>query len=151
MLIVNLLHVLATVVWVGGMFFAHQCLRPVALVQLEPPLRLRLWSGVFSRFFPWVWLCVGLLLGTGQALIAGMGGMAAAPMHFHIMAGIGYLMAAIFAFIYFRPYARLKKAVAAADWPAAGQALGVIRPLVATNLSLGLINVILVFLLPALM
>ena len=150
MQIANLLHVLATVVWVGGMFFAHQCLRPVAMVQLEPPQRLRLWSGVFGRFFPWVWLCVALLIGTGQALVIGMGGMAAMPAHLHAMVGIGYLMAAIFTFIYFKPYASLRKAVAAGDWPAGGQALNLIRRLVGVNLSLGLLNVILVFLLPAL-
>lgn len=149
--LLNLLHVLATVVWVGGMFFAHQCLRPVALAQLEPPQRLRLWSAVFGRFFPWVWLCVALLVGSGQVMVVGMGGMAAVPVHIHVMVGIGYLMSAIFAFIYFKPYARLRKAVAAGDWPEGGKALNLIRRLVGTNLTLGLLNVILVFLLPALM
>ncbi|NTV95532.1 MAG: hypothetical protein HGA75_08965, partial [Thiobacillus sp.] len=48
MKLLYLSHVLATVVWVGGMFFAHQCLRPVVLAQLEPPQRLRLWDGVFG-------------------------------------------------------------------------------------------------------
>jgi len=56
MKLLYLVHVLATVVWVGGMFFAHQCLRPVVRAQLEGPQRLRLWNGVFGRFFPWVWL-----------------------------------------------------------------------------------------------
>ena len=53
-----MLHVLGIVIWVGGMFFAHQILRPVAADLLEPPLRLPLWVGVFKRFFPWVWVCV---------------------------------------------------------------------------------------------
>ena len=34
------LHVLAAVIWVGGMFFAWIVLRPVAASQLEPPARL---------------------------------------------------------------------------------------------------------------
>ncbi len=148
MLIANLLHILATVVWVGGMFFAHNCLRPVVLAQLEPPQRLKLWNGVFGRFFPWVWASIALLVGSGQAIVIGMGGMAAVPVHIHVMVGIGYLMALIFAFIFFAPYARLKKAVAAQDWPAGGQALNLIRKLVMTNLVLGLSNVVLVFLLP---
>lgn len=148
MLIANLLHILATVVWVGGMFFAHNCLRPVVLAQLEPPQRLKLWNGVFGRFFPWVWASIALLVGSGQAIVIGMGGMAAVPVHIHVMVGIGYLMALIFAFIFFAPYARLKTAVAAQDWPAGGQALNLIRKLVMTNLVLGLSNVVLVFLLP---
>ena len=48
------LHVLAITVWVGGMFFAYMVLRPIAASQLQPPQRLPLWQGVFSRFFPWV-------------------------------------------------------------------------------------------------
>lgn len=40
MKLLYLLHVLATVVWVGGMFFAHFVLRPIAVAQLPPPQRL---------------------------------------------------------------------------------------------------------------
>ena len=148
MQVLNLLHILATVVWVGGMFFAHNCLRPVVMAQLEPPQRLKLWNGVFGRFFPWVWLSVLVLIGTGQAIVMGMGGMASLPVHIHIMVGIGYLMSLIFAFIFFVPYPRLKQAVAAENWPAGGQALNLIRKLVMTNLVLGLSNVVLVFVLP---
>jgi uncharacterized membrane protein len=144
----NLVHILATVVWVGGMFFAHQCLRPVVMAQLEPPARLRLWNGVFGRFFPWVWLSVVLLIVTGQWLVIAMGGMAAVPFPIHVMVGIGYLMSIIFAFIYFAPYARLRAAVAAEDWPAGGKALNLIRRLVGTNLVLGILNIVLIFLLP---
>ena len=43
-------HVLAIVVWVGGMVFAHFFLRP-ALARLEPPVRLRLMHEVLGRFF----------------------------------------------------------------------------------------------------
>ena len=42
------LHVLATVLWVGGMMFAHFFLRP-AVAQLEPPQRLRLMHGVMQQ------------------------------------------------------------------------------------------------------
>jgi len=150
MKLLYLVHVLATVVWVGGMFFAHQCLRPVVLAQLEGPQRLRLWNGVFGRFFPWVWLSVLLLLASGHGLIYAFGGFRAVPMHVHLMTGIGYLMAAIFAFIYFVPYARLRRAVAAEDWKAGAAAQDLIRRLVGTNLVLGLANVALVFVLPAL-
>ena len=148
MKLLYLVHVLATVVWVGGMFFAHQCLRPVVLAQLEGPQRLRLWNGVFGRFFPWVWLSVLLLLASGHGLIYAFGGFRAVPMHVHLMTGVGYLMAAIFAFIYFVPYARLRRAVAAEDWKAGAAAQDLIRRLVGTNLALGLANVALVFVLP---
>ncbi len=102
--LLTLLHVLATVVWVGGMFFAHMCLRPAALSTLEPAQRLPLWNAVFGRFFPWVWGCVMALLLTGQAMTAQLGGMGGVPVAVHVMAGIGHLMALIFAYIYFAPY-----------------------------------------------
>ncbi len=148
MKLLYLLHVLATVVWVGGMFFAHQCLRPVAAAQLEPPQRLALWNGVFGRFFPWVWLSVILLLVTGHGIIQQMGGMAGLPVHIHVMLGLGYVMAAIFLYIYFVPYPRLRQAVAQADWQGGGAALARIRVLVGTNLTLGLVNIALIFVLP---
>jgi uncharacterized membrane protein len=149
--LLTLIHLLASIVWIGGMFFAHQCLRPAVLATLEqPPLRLALWRAVFGRFFPWVWACVIALVLTGQAMVLNMGGMGTVPVQIHVMTGIGYLMAAIYAFLFFVPYAALKKGVAAQNWPAAGAALNRIRVLVGTNLTLGLINVAIIFLMPAL-
>ena len=150
MRIAVLIHLLGVIVWLGGMFFAHFVLRPIAVAQLPPPQRLPFWVGIFGRFFPWVWACVVALILTGQALIVQMGGMGAVGVHAHVMATIGYIMAAIFAYIYFVPYAALKKAVAALDWPAGGVAQDRIRKLVVTNLALGLLNIALVFLIPAL-
>jgi len=45
------LHVLAAVVWVGGMFFAYMVLRQ-SVGPLEPAVRLALWHRVFRHFFP---------------------------------------------------------------------------------------------------
>ena len=56
-----ILHILAAVVWVGGMFFAHQVLRPAAGA-LDPGPRLMLWERVLGRFFPWVIAAIVLLL-----------------------------------------------------------------------------------------
>ncbi len=144
----TLLHVLASIIWVGGMFFAHQCLRPAAMAVLEPPQRLALWRGVFGRFFPWVWGMVLVLLISGQWMIMQRGGMAVMPPHVHIMLGLGYVMAAIYVYLYFQPYAALKRGVAAGDWQAAAVALNRIRVLVGINLTLGLICTAAAFLLP---
>ena len=135
------LHVLGVVVWVGGMFFAYVCLRPVAAQSLEPPQRLRLWDGSFRRFFPWVWASVALILASGLYMIWLMGGFAAAPVHVHAMFGIGLAMMLIFFHVYFAPYRRLQRAVAAEDWKAGSAALAQIRKLVGTNLTLGIITI----------
>ncbi|MFZ0469129.1 MAG: CopD family protein [Thiogranum sp.] len=134
------LHVLSAVLWVGGMFFAHQVLRPVAAAQLEPPARLTLWVGVFTRFFPWVWLFVLLLPVTGYWMIFKLfGGMSGVGLSVHIMQALGWLMILIYMHLFFAPFRRLKEAVVTAQWPEAGKQLGRIRHIVGVNLALGLI------------
>jgi uncharacterized membrane protein len=136
------LHVLSVVVWVGGMFFAYMVLRPVAAIQLEPPARLKLWAGVFTQFFPWVFLAIGLILATGLSmLIAGFGGIGFVSIDLLLMLGIGIVMMLIFFHVYFAPFQRLKRAVGAQDWSAGSRHLAQIRVLVGVNLSLGLLTV----------
>ena len=137
------LHVLAAVIWVGGMFFAYMALRPAAL-KLEPPQRLMLWSETFERFFPWVWGAVVVLPFTGYWMIFSMfGTFDSTPLYALVMQYIGIAMIAIFLHVFFAPYRRLRRFVAAEDFAAAGKQLGQIRKLIALNLSLGLLTVIL--------
>ena len=137
------LHVLAAVVWVGGMFFAYMALRPAAL-KLEPPQRLMLWSETFERFFPWVWGSVVVLPFTGYWMIFSMfGSFDSTPLYALIMQYIGLAMIAIYLHVFFAPYRRLRRFVAAEDFASAGKQLAQIRKLIALNLSLGLITVIL--------
>ena len=138
MTIALFLHVVSDVIWIGGMFLAYMAVRPAALEVLDPPQRLRLWAGIFRRFFPWVWAAVVVILGTGFAM---MGEMAKVPRYVLVMTVLGIVMSLIFMHIYFAPFARLKRGVAAEDWKTAGAALNQIRMLVGVNLTLGLINV----------
>lgn len=132
------LHVLAAVIWVGGMFFAYIALRPAA-ASLQTPLRLNLWSQVFTRFFPWVWVSVILLLISGYGIIFGFyAGMGNIGLHIHLMQGIGIIMMLLFGHIYFGPFRRLKQAVVAQDWPKGGAKLNEIRLLISINLILGI-------------
>jgi len=136
------LHVLGAVVWVGGMFAAYVCLRPAAGV-LEPPQRLRLWRNFFAKFFPWVWVAVLLLLASGYwMLVNTFGGFAGAPIYIQLMQGLGWLMIALFVWLFHGPWLALKRAVDAQDWPAAVPQLGRIRQIIMLNLPLGLIVVI---------
>jgi len=109
---------------------------------LPPSCGCRLWRVSLGRFFAFVWASVAVLLLTGYWMIgAVLGGMAGAGMHVHLMQGLGILMMLLFAHVYFGPFRKLKQAVGDEDWPAAGQQIGRIRPVVAINLVLGLIVV----------
>ena len=143
MIIAMALHIVASVIWVGGMFFAYMSLRPVAATLLEPPLRLPLWVQTFGRFFPWVWASIIVLLGTGYWMVfAFFGGMKGIGLHVHIMQGLGILMMLLFFHVFFAPYRRMRQALDANDLPEAGRRLNQIRIVVGTNLILGLIVVV---------
>lgn len=136
-----IVHTLAAVVWVGGMFFAHQALRPAAAA-LDPPLRLPLWSRVFDRFFAWVMAAIVLLLLSGYALVFGVyGGFHGLPLFVNLMQAIGIVMMLLFLHLYFAPWRRLRAALARQDWAEGGRQLGQIRTIVTINLVLGLIVV----------
>jgi uncharacterized membrane protein len=134
------LHLLAALVWVGGMFFAWMILRPAAIGVLEAPARLKLWVEVFRRFFHWVWAAVLVLPITGVGMLhLRFAGIEAAPRYVHIMMGLYIVMLALFLRVQVLQLPELRRAVAAEDWPSGGAVLGRIRRLVGINLILGLV------------
>jgi len=140
--LVYTLHVLAALVWVGGMFFAWMILRPAAMAALEGPARLKLWVQVFQRFFVWVWVAVVLLPISGVGLIQlRFSGFETAPRYVQVMMGLYIVMVAVFIRIQSLQLPDLRQAVEAQDWPAGAAALGKIRRLVGINLLIGLVLV----------
>lgn len=135
------IHLLATVIWVGGMFFAHMALRPAANELLEPPVRLPLMRKTLSGFFPWVWVSIIGLLVTGYWIFLGVWA-GKAGLYVHIMMALGLLMMAIFAYIFFVPYRKLGAALDNQNIPEAGAQMAKVRGLIGTNLILGLITTI---------
>ena len=136
------LHVLAALVWVGGMFFAWMVLRPAAGAALEGPTRLKLWVEVFQRFFVWVWVAVAVLPISGVGLIQlRFNGFETAPRYVQVMIGLYLVMTALFIRIQSLQLPELRNAVVAEDWPAGAAALGKIRRLVGCNLIIGLVLV----------
>ncbi len=133
------IHLIAIVIWVGGMFFAYTALRPAAVQTLEPPLRLKLWVATFQRFFPWVWAAIIAVLVTG---LWAMKVSSPVQIYIHIMLGLGILMMVIFLHVFFAPYRRLKQAVANENWPEGGKKLAQIRILVGINTLLGLATIV---------
>jgi uncharacterized membrane protein len=135
------LHALAAVAWVGGMFFAYMVLRPSA-GPLEPRLRLALWQRVFSRFFPWVWASIGVLLASGYAMLfLHFGGFKGAGLHIHVMQATGILMMLLFLHLFFAPWRRFSRAVEAGQFDSAAHSLNQMRRIVAINLVLGIITI----------
>ena len=136
------LHVLAALVWVGGMFFAWMVLRPAAVNALEGPARLKLWVEVFQGFFRWVWVAVVLLPVSGVGMLhMHFNGFETAPRYVQVMMGLYVVMTALFIRIQALMLPELRTAVIAQDWPAGAAVLGKIRRLVGINLIVGLVLV----------
>jgi uncharacterized membrane protein len=133
------LHILAIVVWVGGMFFAHVALRPAVAV-LPPPVRLPLVTATLATFFRWVAIAVVIIIVTGFLMIFARGGFAGVGAYVHLMTALGLVMASIYGFIVAVPFPRARAAVAANAWETAGLALIQVRRLVGVNLILGLVT-----------
>lgn len=138
------LHLLAAVIWIGGMFFSLMALRPVALT-LDPPVRLQVMSGVTQRFFKWAWMSVTILVLTGYGSVwalrpaAGLS-LATLPWSVAGMLIVGNSMFAIFLYAYYGPYRRLQ--VRTGRPPEAAACLDQIRRLISVNLVLGLALVV---------
>jgi len=132
-------HLLAIIVWVGGMFFAHQALRPAIIEVLDPPKRLALWVATFKHFFFWVWIAIILVLISGLWMFTLQ---QKPPIYMHIMLSLGVVMMLMFLHVFFAPYKKLKGAVAEQRWEDGAKALAQIRLLIGINLSLGLITAI---------
>lgn len=133
-------HLVCAMAWLGGMFFAYFCQRPAAAEVLDPPKRLPLWVATFARFLPYMAVAVLLLLASGLGMLLPVG-LGNAPPGWHAMLALGLVMAAVFAYVYWGLFPKLRAHCAALAWPAAGQTLNRIRRLVGLNLVLGVLVV----------
>lgn len=139
------LHLLAIIVWLGGISFSYFFLRP-AMAQLDTPTRLRLMHEVLGRFFKaalWASLLVmgsGIwMLGRVAKQVVQSGGVFQMPLAWTVMAVLGSVMVALFMHIKFALYKKLAQSVTASDWPAGDMALTQIRNWLAVNLGLGVL------------
>lgn len=141
---IKLLHLVAAIIWMGGMAFMLLALRPAVLDVMEPQPRARLMAVVWRRFFRVVWVAIGVLLLTGGPMYAAMfrtmretTGTGSVPLGWSLMMVIGLAMMAIFGHIYFAGLRKFLRALAAGEGAQAAKAASQIHTLVLTNFVLG--------------
>lgn len=145
----KLLHLIAGIVWMGGMTFMLFALRPAAIAAMDAQPRALLMGEVWKRFFALVLAAIVLLFTTGTnlytqtfratRLATGDGGV---PLGWNIMLVLGVVMMLIFGHIYFAGFKKYKRAVAAGDWPLAAKAAGLIHTMTLINFSLGWLAIV---------
>jgi uncharacterized membrane protein len=141
---VKLIHLVAGIVWMGGMTFMLLALRPSVLEILEPQPRARLMGAVWGRFFRVVVVAVVALFITGGSLYSTSframkesTGVGSVPLGMNLMLVIGVVMMLIFGHIYFAGFKKFKRALAAGEGPVAAKAAAQIHTLVVANFVLG--------------
>ena len=142
--IAKLLHLISAIVWMGGMTFMLFALRPAVTALMEPQPRASLMGEVWRRFFAIVAVAAVVLFASGTHLYTSAfkaakaaGGTGSVPLGWNLMLIFGMLMILLFGHIYFAGFRKFKRAVAAAEWPAAAKSAGQIQRLVVINFALG--------------
>ena len=140
----KLLHLIAGIVWMGGMTFMLFALRPAAIGEMNAQPRALLMLQVWRRFYAWVLLAIAVLFITGSHLYSATfratklaTGQGNVPLGWNIMLALGIAMMLIFGHIYFAGFKKYKRSVAAADWSLAAKAAGLIHTMTLLNFSLG--------------
>jgi uncharacterized membrane protein len=136
-------HLLAVIVWVGGMAFVLFCLRPAARV-LEPAPRITLMHAAIRRFISVVIVAIAVILVSGVAMIAiawstsARAGLAFnMPLNWYTMIAVFFVMLAVFVHIRNVLFRRLDVAVREQRWADGAAVLGAFRWEVSINLVLG--------------
>ena len=145
----KLLHLIAGIVWMGGMTFMLFALRPAVILTLEAQPRAMLMGAVWKRFYALVLVAIVALFATGThlytatfraaRLATGEGGV---PLGWNIMLVLGITMILIFGHIYFAGFKKYKRAVSAAQWPLAAKAAGLMHTMTLVNFTLGWLAII---------
>lgn len=137
------LHLLAAIIWLGGMFFAYMCMRPAASQMFEPAVRLPFLYNAMGRFFNWVWLCVFILPVTGIWMATQLyGSVGSWPHSVLLMLALGIIMILLFIFVFLAPYRRVGLALKIDDFASAGKNMEHLRRVVGLNLLLGTVVII---------
>jgi uncharacterized membrane protein len=150
----KLLHLIAGIVWMGGMTFMLFALRPAAMASMEAQPRAVLMGQVWQRFYIWVLVAVVVLFGTGTHLYTSTfraarlaTGNGSVPLGWNVMLVLGVTMMLVFGHIFFSGFKKYKRAIAAEQWPLAVKAGGLMHKMTLLNFALGWLAIVAVRLL----
>ena len=145
----KLLHLIAGIVWMGGMTFMLFALRPAAIISIEAQPRTVLMGQVWQRFYVWVLVAIVVLFATGTQLYTATfraakmaTGQGSVPLGWNVMLVLGITMMLVFGHIYFAGFQKYRRAVAAADWPLAAKTGALIHKMTLLNFALGWLAIV---------
>jgi uncharacterized membrane protein len=133
------IHIVAIVVWLGGLFLMSLVVQP-SIRGLDSRLALSLWSRTLSRFMVWGSVSLIAIVASGIALVnLRFGGFSGMPTLHRLNMVIGIPAIALFAYVALVKWQRARRALARGDSIAAETSIRTIRRLMAIILAFGLI------------
>jgi uncharacterized membrane protein len=133
------LHVLAAIVFVGGVFSAVTVSHPLARGLSTEPASV-LWQQALGRVFAWAWGSLLLTVATGIILVSlKFGGFSGVPPIHRANMAIGIPAMWLFGYAFFGPWQRYRRAIARGELTAAYRALSGVRVLMGVTLGLALL------------
>jgi uncharacterized membrane protein len=133
------LHILAPIVWLGGLFVLCVVFPPSAR-NLDSKTALSLWHKILSRFFVWAWISMALILASGISIVfLRFGGFLAIPRIHRWNMAIGIPAIVLYCYLYFVPWQRSRRAMSRQDGRAAERGVTQARIIMAIILILGLV------------
>ena len=132
------LHILAIVVWLGGLFCMSVMVSPAGR-DLDATAIAFHWQRVLARFFTWAWIALLLIVATGIALVQyRFGGFSHMPALHRANTAIGVPAIALFVYVFLIPWQRYRRSIVKSEWSLAGRILGHVRIVLAAILVLGI-------------
>lgn len=139
MTLVLSIHTLATIIWLGGLFFICVVFA-LATRNMEQATLLSLWHRVLSRFFVWAWIGIGLILISGIAMVfLEFGGFSGIPAIHRANMLIGIPAILLYIYLYFFPWRRFRQALAINESHAAEVRIREARVIMSIIVTLGVI------------
>jgi len=134
-------HTLASIVWVGGVFFVRVVLIP-SLHGWEAPERFAVLARVMPVFFRVIWGAVAVLLltGYGVLLFGYSDGLGGGGVHVDVMQALGWVLILSFVFLDMGPFRSFLRARAAGDMDRAARKLDELGKGLSYALALGLLT-----------
>jgi uncharacterized membrane protein len=132
------IHIVATVVWLGGLFLLSAVLQP-SIRHFDSKLVLSVWSQTLGRFLAWGSVSLIVIVATGIALVnLRFGGFSGMPTAHRWNMVLGIPAIALYAYLCFVPWQRYRRAMSRGDSKAAETSVRAIRRIMAVVLALGL-------------
>lgn len=139
MIIAFPIHVIAVIVWLGGLFLLAVMLGPTAR-EVDSAASASLWHRLLSRFFVWGSISLAIAVASGIAIVQlrfdGFSGIPAVH-RWNMIVGLPAI--ALFSYAQIGPWRACRRAIAEGDWIAVEHSGSRIRTLFGIVVTLGLV------------